>query len=238
MGLTIPVSRIRARCFRAISTRFPPINLYEDVADPGDLGEVFALELLTNDRFREEAGLLRLVPAEDRVSGRGSTYIMAAFTHVNPLGSRFSDGIYGVFYAGLDRGTAIAETSHHKASELRQNRIPAINIEMRMLTARVNGNMHDIRNKQCRMSDVYDPDSYSASQPFGRKLRDGSSYGIVYSSVRKSDGDCIAVFRPPILSQCIQSEHLIYAWDGSKISDIFKATSVLPAPMQHAHRKK
>ena len=34
----------------------------------------------------------RLSPREERVSGPGASYVMAAFTHLNPNGSRFSDG--------------------------------------------------------------------------------------------------------------------------------------------------
>ena len=44
---------------------------------------------------------------------------MAAFTHLNPEGSRFSDGSWGVFYAGNDLNTAIAETRHHRERFLR-----------------------------------------------------------------------------------------------------------------------
>ena len=41
---------------------------------------------------------------------------MAAFTHLNPDGSRFSDGRYGVFYAARSLDTAVAETMHHRAN--------------------------------------------------------------------------------------------------------------------------
>jgi hypothetical protein len=71
-------------CWRIIPSRFPPINLFERVADPADLEAIIALESLTNDRLREEVGALQLVPQQDRISGRGPGYIMAAFTHLNP----------------------------------------------------------------------------------------------------------------------------------------------------------
>ena len=50
-------------------------------------------------RLRQELGQLDLVPRERRISGPGTQPLMAAFTHLNPDGSRFSDGTYGVFYA-------------------------------------------------------------------------------------------------------------------------------------------
>src|SRR5437762_6306867 len=77
---------------RIVPSRFPPVGLFDRVASPEDLDAVFELEALTNDRLREQAGELSLVPPEDRVSGPGTTPIMAAFTHLNPEGGRFSDG--------------------------------------------------------------------------------------------------------------------------------------------------
>ena len=46
-------------------------------------------------------------------SAPGCGPIMAAFTHLNPNGSRFSDGSYGVFYCARGRHTAIEETRYH-----------------------------------------------------------------------------------------------------------------------------
>ncbi|MDF2974655.1 MAG: uncharacterized protein K0R61_5105 [Microvirga sp.] len=46
---------------------------------------------------------------------------MAPFTHLNPKGSRFSDGSYGVYYAADRLSTAIAETAHHFASFARES---------------------------------------------------------------------------------------------------------------------
>ena len=100
--MDIPVAAVRWHpCYRIVPSRFPPIALFEAVADPADLDAVFLIEAMTNDRLREEAGDLALVPIEDRVSGPGTSPIMAAFTHLNPLGDRFTDGSYGVFYASL-----------------------------------------------------------------------------------------------------------------------------------------
>ena len=88
-----PVRRIRwNQAWRIVPSRFPPVGVYDRIADPADLDAVFAIEALTNPRLREEAGALKLVAKEHRISGPGSTPVMAAFTHLNPEGSRFSDG--------------------------------------------------------------------------------------------------------------------------------------------------
>ncbi len=95
-------------CWRLVSSRFPPVGLFDRVADPEDLDIVNAIEGLTNDRLLDDAGDINLVKPEDRVSGPGTTPIMAAFTHLNPEGSRFTDGSYGVYYAGNTIETAVA----------------------------------------------------------------------------------------------------------------------------------
>lgn len=221
--MTVPVARIEWRdTCRLIPSRFPPIGLFDRVADPADLEDVFALEGLTNERLREEAGDISLVREEDRRSGPGTTPIMAAFTHLNPDGSRFSDGTYGVYYAGRDLETAIAECAYHSAEFLRATNEGPIRLDMRLYLSDVVADLHDIRDMQPTMPDVYDPDSYAASQPFANHLWNEGSYGICYDSVRRVGGECVAIFRPPVLSPVTQSEHWTFDWDSRRFSGIFR----------------
>src|SRR5256885_5982595 len=130
---------------RVVPSRFPPVGLFDRVAAPEDLEAIFALEAMTNDRLREEAGELSLVAKEERVSGPGTTPIMAAFTHLNPEGSRFSDGSYGVYYAAHEMATAIAESAHHRAIFLARTREPAGEIDLRTYLADIRGDFVDVR---------------------------------------------------------------------------------------------
>jgi hypothetical protein len=128
-----------------LKSRFPPINLFEAVADPADLEAIFQVEVMTNDRLREEAGDILFVVPEDRVSGPGSTPIMAALTHLNPDGDRFTNGAYGVFHAARTIETAIAETHCHRAQFLRATSEPAQEIDMRVYAVDLDAELHDIR---------------------------------------------------------------------------------------------
>lgn len=211
-----------APCYRIISSRFPPIDLFEAVADPADLEAVFLIEAMTNDRLRHEAGDLFLVPPEDRVSGPGTSAIMAAFTHLNPEGSRFSDGSYGVFYAARAVETAIEETKHHRTRFLQATDEPAQEIDMRVYAVDLSASLHDIRPLRDHHPALHDPDSYGASQDFAAGLRDAGSDGILYHSVRHPGGECAAIFRPRLLSDCRQERHLCYVWDGRRISDVYE----------------
>jgi hypothetical protein len=46
---------------------------------------------MTNPRHRDEVFAYQLVDVEDRIFGPGTSQIMAAFTHINAQGSRFSN---------------------------------------------------------------------------------------------------------------------------------------------------
>ena len=53
----LAVSEVRWQpCFRVISSRFPPIDLFERVASPEDWEALYWLESLTNPRLRDEVG--------------------------------------------------------------------------------------------------------------------------------------------------------------------------------------
>ena len=229
--MNIPVTLVAwLPCWRIIPSRFPPIDLFERVANATDLEAIVDLESLTNDRLREEVGALQLVPAQDRISGRGTSYIMAAFTHLNPAGSRFSNGTYGVFYTADTLDTAIAETRHHREQFMRATSEPPMELDMRVLLADLDQQLPDIRGMHQSLPDVYAPDDYSASQALGKRLQAQDSWGIVYDSVRHSGGEGAAVFRPPALRNCRQERHLCYVWDGTRISSIYRKSSLRQIP--------
>lgn len=225
--MAIPTSDISWQpCFRIIPSRFPPISLFEEVADPADLEAVYEIEAMTNDRLRDEVGDLQLVPDEDRVSGPGTSPIMAAFTHLNPSGDRFTDGSYGVFYASLNLDTAIAETKYHRVQFMEATDEPAQELDMRVYAADLAATLHDLRGMRESHPEYYDPIDYGISQGLARELRDAKSDGIAYQSVRHEGGECAAVFRPRLLSNCRQERHLCYVWDGRKIKDVYEKRSL------------
>ena len=195
------MARIRwTPSYRLVPSRFPPVGLFDRVARPEDLEFVLAAESLTNDRLRDEAGDLNLVPPVERISGAGTTPIMAAFTHVNPEGSRFSDGSYGVYYAAKEMDTAIAESAYHRGRFLARTSEPACEIDMRAYLADIRAEVVDLRGYGRKKVDLMSPDSYADSSRFGRAQRDKGANAIVYDSVRHEGGSCVAIFtRAPVL---------------------------------------
>lgn len=214
----VPVTELDwGATFRLVPSRFPPITLFERVADPADLDVVYAVEALTNPRLRQEAGDISLVPPDERISGPGSSPVMAAFTHLNPNGSRFSDGSYGVYYAARTLKTAVREVSHHQARFLSATREPSISIDLRCYKALVRQPVHDIRGRQSALAAVYSADDYGASQRFGASLRQQGSWGIAYDSVRDPGGECVGILRPRALGPALQGQHVTLQWNGETI---------------------
>ena len=210
------------RVYRIIPTIFPPVSIFDDVVDLADLDALYEVEDLTNARVREQLGQLQLVAPEDRVAGPGTTPIMAAFTHLSPNGSRFTDGTYGVYYAATELETAIAETKYHREEFLAFTEEEPIEIDQRVYGATVTCDLHDLRGCQATYPEVLHPTDYSAGKKLGGRLRSQGSNGVIYVSVRALRGTCVGVFRPRCLSDCTQERHLTYCWDGKRISEIYE----------------
>ena len=136
-------------------------------ADPAVWDALFTLEQLTNPRVREEVGEIALVPPDERVSGPGASYVMASFTHLNPRGSRFSDGSFGVYYAASKLETAIAETIFHFEEFARDSGDPMRTEDMRVLVGGVGAEFDDVAAlAEPRRSQILDPSSYANSQAY------------------------------------------------------------------------
>lgn len=215
--------------YRIVSSRFPPVGVFDHIASPDDIEAVCLIEELTNPRVREQIGEIQHVQPEDRIVGPGTTPIMAAFTHLNPRGSRFSQGEYGVYYAAKTRATAIAETCYHVARWARASHDPATAFTLRVYVGQLHERpYHDIR--QCRDTNpewyTPDPNAYGPAQALGAALRQERSWGLLYGSVRDPEGQCIAAFRPTALAPVKQTAHLQYHWDGKRIADVLELSSL------------
>jgi hypothetical protein len=216
-----PVRRIRwARTFRIVASRYPPIQLFERIADPDEWETLAEIEGLTNDRIRQEIGDISIVPPGERVSGPGASFVMAAFTHLGRP-SRFSDGAWGVYYCARERGTAVRETLFHMGRFYAATREPALDVDMRVLVGRIDAPLHDIRGGLPRWRALHDPDDYAPSQAFARRLRRAGSNGVAYDSVRAENGQCIGAFRPRAVGIPVQSSHLTYHWNGERMDRWF-----------------
>lgn len=215
----IPLADVDWRpAVRIIRSVFPPIDLFEDIADPADWPLILSAEQKTNPRLAETIGNLDLVPPERRVGGPGASWLMAPFTHVSPdRPSRFSDGRTGVLYVGDRFEVALFETIHHHQRFMaRTGEAAGWTSQFRELLFDVSARLHDIRGL-AGMAAVLDPDDYAAAQALATDLRRTGAEGIVYPSVRYPAGACAALFHPDLAAAPRQGRHLDYHWDGKRV---------------------
>lgn len=211
------------RHYRIIPSVYPPINFFEDLVNTDEMETLWEIESLTNERLRQETGDIFLVPQEDRVSGQGSSVVMAAFTHIGRP-SRFTDGSFGIYYASFSQNTAVKETVYHRETFLAATNEDPCEVTMRMYEGKIKKPMHDIRKKN--YADYHDQHNYFASQQFGKQVKEMKSWGIVYPSIRDQSGFNIAALRPPAISIPKMQFHLKYIWDGKRIIDVVRITSI------------
>ena len=211
------------QAWRVIASRYPPINLFERLtADTAVWDALIALEQLTNPRVRDEIGEIALVPPDERVSGPGASYVMAAFTHINPNGSRFSDGSFGVYYAAAALETAIAETVFHFEAFARDSADPPRSEDMRVLVGTVAAEFEDVAAlADTERLALLDPASYAASQAYAKRIRAAGANGVAYPSVRHVGGQCLGAFRPRAVGVPHQERHLQYRWNGERVDRYF-----------------
>lgn len=221
---TVPVSRVRwSSARRIVRSSYPPIDLFEDIAPPEDWAVLIAAEQKTNPRLMGSLGALDLVPPARRVSGPGASYLMAPFTHASTdWPSRFSDGSYGVLYAGNRFETALFETMYHHARFMaRTHESAGWTSQFRELVLDVRASLHDLRGGAARWTKILDPKSYADSQRFGQAMRATTSDGLVYPSQRDTAGECVALFYPNLAKVRSQARHLEYHWNGKTV-DLYR----------------
>jgi hypothetical protein len=216
----VPTARVHWRgAVRIIRSIYPPIDLFEDIADPADWPLLLSAEQKTNPRIMENLGNLDLVPPERRIGGQGASYLMAPFTHVSPdRPTRFSAGDFGVLYAGRRFQTALLETRHHHARFLgRTAEAPGWVSQFREIILEVRASLDDLRAVAAEAKAELAPRSYEASKRLGAALKQRGSNGIVYPSIRDAGGECVGLFFPDCASNARQGRHLDYHWNGQGI---------------------
>lgn len=214
-GLAVRRPVCWARTWRVIRSIHPPIDLFEDIADPRDWEALAAVEAKTKTRIRFEIGDLGKVPAHRRVSGPGATYVMAPFVHCSPMRpGRFTDGSYGIYYAGDREEVALAETIHHHGNFMRATaEEPGWTSDFRALIGRVDRELDDVG----AVPGALDPHDYTISQTEGRALRATGSDGLLWPSVRMPGGACIGIFWPDVIPIPLQGPHYSYHWNGERV---------------------
>lgn len=213
-----PVRRVeRAGTHRLIPARHLPHGdsvLTRIADDDAHLQGLFELDGATNERLLAQEGRLPGIGPDELLSGVPHAAIVnAAFAHAHPLGSRFSGPDRGAWYAAFELETAQAEVGFHKSVELAEIGWPDESVTYEDYLADFSADFHDLRGARGWRS-CLDPDSYVASQALARPLIEAGSLGLVYPSVRRSGGTCLACFRPALVTNVRRGGAWRFTWSG------------------------
>jgi len=178
--------------------------------DPTTLNGLFELDNATNDRLLAESQLSPGIDARELVFGIPSYRIInATFCHPAPTGSRFNSPDRGAWYAGFELETSQVEIAFHKQLWLQETAWDEEETTDYLdYLADFRADFHDLRlrsrSQRARplpdSKEVLSPIRYSASQALAAQLLQVGSSGVVYPSVRRSGGTCIACFRPVLVT--------------------------------------
>jgi RES domain-containing protein len=200
--LSIPLTNLR--CFdthRLLPAKYSPNydSVLTRIADDDDLQLIFQLDDATNARLLAEENLTPGISSHELVFHVPYYRVInAAFTHPNPLGGRFSTPERGAWYAAFELATAKAEVLFHKSIEFAEiDWKEREEIQYDDYLADFTATFHDLRGIE---DEALSPTSYMRSQQLAVELMELGSLGIVYPSVRRQGGTCIACFRPSIVA--------------------------------------
>ncbi len=184
------------------------------------LDDIFTLDNATNDRILVESDISSGIDIHELVFGVPYHRIVnAAFTHPHPLGSRFNGPDRGAWYAALEIETSKAEVSYHKAVDLVEIGVLEDDVTYDDYTADFSANFHDLRDAK-RFTKYLNPGSYVASQRLAEELLASGSLGIIYPSVRRPGGTCIACFRPALVMNVTKQSTYRFVWNGTTVPTI------------------
>jgi RES domain-containing protein len=213
-----PVSLVR----RNDTHRLIPSKYTEDgssvlarIADnDGHLADIFDLDNATNDRLLAENELLPGIGVHELVFSIPNYRIVnAAFAHPHPLGNRFNGPDRGAWYAAFELKTAQAEVAFHKTLELAEISRFVDDVTFDDYSADFSAELHDLRGAPA-FRDCLDPKSYVKSQALAERLLEAGSLGVVYPSVRRSGGTCLACFRPALVMNVRKDATYRFRWSG------------------------
>lgn len=189
------------------------------IADTSDeLGLLAEIEGATSARLIAEERGLGALTANELVHGvPHARFINASFAYAKPREPmRFNPANRGAWYAALAVETCIAEVGHHLTKALDDAGDFNAVVEYGEMLASMSGLFVDLRPVPDHPS--LDPDpavGYPAGNAIAAIARVGGHNGIVYPSVRRPQGTCIAALWPNVVQSVVQGALYRLTWSGT-----------------------
>jgi hypothetical protein len=209
----LPLVELDQPFHNLIPSRFPPVAVYERIAEGRD--ELFtAIEEMTNPRVREKERLTRGLAPVDQDQPRFKNWNHAPFVYPNPEGSRFYTADRNVVELADELQTALAISIGKRTDFLRRTAEPSTYLEMRQIVRPVRGT-------------YLDATSWDGMEDRARRLElgkfavDEKLDGILFRPDERRSARCVVVLKAECLGRPIQGEHFKYMWNGQAINAFF-----------------
>ena len=176
--------------------------------------------LISEDRGRGSLSAAELVHGVPHAK-----FINASFAYAKPREpNRFNPAERGAWYAALAVETCVAEVGHHLTSALADAGDFHAVVEYSEMLSSMAGVFVDLRHNPDHRS--LDPDpavGYPAGNAVAAETRAAGHNGVIYPSVRKAGGTCIAALWPNVVQSVVQGAMYRLTWSGKPT---FKAAAL------------
>lgn len=211
----IEIVDIDDTCYTLIPSRFPPIDLFERIANDDEGAAVARIETITNPRLRDRQRALQ-TEAVDVTAPRYQNWNHAPFTYRNPEGSRYFGPESAVLELADDLQTALAISVRKRETFLSRTDEARTNLDMRVLSRKVTGRFADLRHLDPNL----DRDARIA---VGRRIADITTPidGLLYNPPERPSAKCFAILNAGALARAVQGDHFRFVWDGKCIRSLY-----------------
>ncbi len=132
----------------------------------------------------------------------------------HPQGSRFNGPDRGAWYGAFELETSQAEVIFHRNVALAEIGWWEDSATYDDYLVDISAELHDLREEP-GFADYLSADSYVTSQLLAGRLLDQGSLGVVYPSVRRAGGNCVACFRPALVWNVRRRATYQLTWSGT-----------------------
>jgi hypothetical protein len=125
----------------------------------------------------------------------------------------------------------------HKSVELAEIGSPDESITYDDYQADFAGEFHDLRDA-AGFAACLSPTSYVVSQSLASRLLEAGSLGVVFPSVRRAGGTCLACFRPALVGRVRRTGTWRFTWENGRGPRIEAEASAARARTAAASRSR
>jgi hypothetical protein len=226
-GLTI-IRAALERTTRLVTTARLRDSVLGGLVDADEMAALFEIEGATSNRLVAQARGSGDIQSYELVYGvPHAHFINAAFTYAKPReANRFNGPDRGAWYAAFELDTALAEVSYHLTEFLAAAGDYHAVVEYAELFASFAGEFLDLRSHAD--SEALHPDK-AIGYPAGNALADAARAkglnGIIYPSVRRPGGTCVAALFPHAVQSVAQGDVYRMTWRGNQSPEIEKVAA-------------